>query len=103
MISLKGTKKYRNLIHNPAVSLLIDTRDDNVGGDRRNVMALTVRGVFLQIEDRARQEELLQKLLARHPQLKDFAGRSEAEAFQVSAKSFELLEGVSNAYYVEID
>ena len=73
-----------------------------MGRDRHNVKALTVRGVFQNIEDELKKTKILEKLLDRHPQLRAFAGNPEVEIFLVKIMSFELLEGVSNAYYVEV-
>jgi nitroimidazol reductase NimA-like FMN-containing flavoprotein (pyridoxamine 5'-phosphate oxidase superfamily) len=103
MISLRGSKKYRNMINNASVSLLIDTREDNVGRKRENIKALTVRGNFQHIGDETKRRAILEKLLRRHPHLKGFADSDELEVFQVNVKSVELLEGVSNAYFEELD
>jgi len=103
MISLRGTKKYRNMINNSSVSLLIDTREDDVGRKRENINALTVRGTFQNIGDEAKKRRFFDKLLKRHPHLKGFADSDELEVFQVNVKSVELLEGLSNAYFEELD
>ena len=42
MITLPATKKYRNLAGNSAVSLLIDTREDDPNRKRQDIRALTV-------------------------------------------------------------
>ena len=103
MISLRGTKKYANMMDNPSVSLLIDTREDDLDRKRVNIKALTVRGTFQTIEDETRRRIIFKKLIQRHPHLKDFADSSESEVFQVNARSVELLEGVSNAYFEQLD
>ncbi|MBN1664568.1 MAG: pyridoxamine 5'-phosphate oxidase family protein [Deltaproteobacteria bacterium] len=103
MISLRGSKKYRNMMNNDSVSLLIDTREDNVGRKRENIKALTVKGNFQHMGDKTKRLTILEKLLSRHPHLKDFAHSDELEVFQVNVKSVELLEGVSNAYFEELD
>jgi nitroimidazol reductase NimA-like FMN-containing flavoprotein (pyridoxamine 5'-phosphate oxidase superfamily) len=103
MISLRGTKKYRNMINNASVSLLIDTREDDIGRKRENIKALTVRGTFQNIGDEIKKRKIFEKLLRRHPHLKDFAGSTELEVFQVNTKSVQLLEGVSNSYFEELD
>jgi nitroimidazol reductase NimA-like FMN-containing flavoprotein (pyridoxamine 5'-phosphate oxidase superfamily) len=103
MVSLRGTRKYRNMINNASVSLLIDTREDDVGRKRENIKALTVRGTFKNIGDETKRRKVLEKLLERHPNLKDFTGSTELEVFQVNTKSVQLLEGVSNSYFEELD
>ncbi|HQL90896.1 MAG TPA: pyridoxamine 5'-phosphate oxidase family protein [Syntrophales bacterium] len=99
MMTQRGTKKYRNLAANKTVSLLIDTREEACGADRSKIKALTVNGVFSVIGDKAKKRLVRQKLLRRHPQLKPFADDPDAEVFAVKVKSFQLLDGVKDAYY----
>lgn len=103
MITLRETKKYRNLEGNSAVSLLIDTREEDVDRRRKDIRALTVSGVFRKIDDETIAETILQKLLRRHPHLEEFARSGEIKVFAVRAKSFQLLEGVSRAHFEEVD
>ena len=102
MITLPATKKYRNLAGNSAVSLLIDTREDDPNRKRQDIRALTVSGVFRSIDDKKEEVAILRKLLQRHPHLKEFAENGEAKVFAVRAKSFQLLEGVSRSYFIEL-
>ena len=103
MITLTGTKKYRNLEGNSAVSLLIDTREEDVDHRRKDIRALTVSGVFHKIEDPSEQERVLRQLLEKHPHLKEFAESGEAKVFAVQAKAFQLLDGVSRSHFEEVD
>ena len=48
MVTHRQTQKYQNLVTNPAVSLLIDTRDTT---PRSAARAMTVEGVFGTIKD----------------------------------------------------
>jgi nitroimidazol reductase NimA-like FMN-containing flavoprotein (pyridoxamine 5'-phosphate oxidase superfamily) len=102
MITLPATKKYRNLEGNSAASLLIDTREDDRDRKRQDIRALTVRGVFRSIGEKGKEAVVLQKLLQRHPHLKEFAESGEAKVFAVRARSFQLLEGVSRSYFIEL-
>jgi nitroimidazol reductase NimA-like FMN-containing flavoprotein (pyridoxamine 5'-phosphate oxidase superfamily) len=103
MLTLTGTKKYRNLRANSAVSLLIDTREEDIDHRRKHIRALTVSGVFQQMKDPLEEESVLRQLLERHPHLKEFAESGEAKVFAVRAKSFQLLDGVSRSYFEEVD
>lgn len=103
MLTLTGTKKYRNLKANSAVSLLIDTREEDIDHRRKDIRALTVSGVFQHIDDPSEQERILQQLLERHPHLKEFAEGGEVRVFAVRAKTFQLLDGVSRSYFEEVD
>ncbi len=102
MMTQRGTKKYRNLASNRTVSLLIDTREENCGADRAKIRALTVSGVFTTIGDKAKKKLVRQKLLRKHPQLKPFADDPDTEVFAVKVKSFELLDGVKDAYFEKV-
>ena len=102
MITRPGTKKYRNLEDNGAASLLIDTREDDVDRKRQGIRALTVSGIFRRIDERREEETILQKLLRRHPHLKEFAENGESRVFAVRATSFQLLEGVTRSFFIEL-
>lgn len=97
MASAKDTRKYRNLLGNASVSLLIDTRDE--GKENNPVKALTVKGVFQPITDGAEKQGVMHLLLLRHPQLKDIADSRDVEVFQIKAEAYELLQGISKASY----
>ncbi|MBW2515274.1 MAG: pyridoxamine 5'-phosphate oxidase family protein, partial [Deltaproteobacteria bacterium] len=47
MVTHRNSTKYQNMLKNPAVSLLIDTREKS---PRSQAKALTVEGVFRKIE-----------------------------------------------------
>jgi nitroimidazol reductase NimA-like FMN-containing flavoprotein (pyridoxamine 5'-phosphate oxidase superfamily) len=102
MMTQKGTKKFRNLAANRAVSLLIDTREEDCGADRAKIRALTVSGVFKTISDKAKKKLVRQKLLKKHPQLKPFAEDPDAEVFEVMVKTFQLLDGVKDSYFEKV-
>ena len=99
MATLKDTKKYRNLIANPAVSLLIDTREFDPKGKTR---ALTVTGVFQAIENDQRITEIRETLLAKHPDLKDFFNNPDARLVMIKVTSLQLLDSVTNSYYEQL-
>lgn len=103
LITHRDTKKFRNLMQNTAVSLLIDTREEDVGQKREQVCALTVSGAFQTMENREQGTLYREKLLARHPHLKDFAKNENTEVFCVRARSFQLLRGVSESYFEVIE
>lgn len=99
MITLQQTKKYRNLLANDAVSLLIDTRGKDSDAQREKIRALTVNGVFRRIEDEGKKEAARARLFERHPDLKEFADHPEAEVFVVKVQSFQLLNGITDSYF----
>ncbi len=96
MVTHSQTQKYQNLMANPAVSLLIDTRDTS---PRSAARAMTVEGVFEKIKDPAKEEKVRRKLLSAHPHLNGFMGHPETEVFRIKIKSFLLLDGLTRASF----
>ena len=103
LISYKQTKKYANLMENPTVSLLIDTREEEKGQRRIYIKALTVSGEFQMIKDPGKKDIIRSKLFKRHPHLTDFLNDPGAEIFSIRIKSFQLLDGVKDAFFETID
>lgn len=103
MMTSRDTKKFINLQKNNAVSLLIDTRTNADGEDLSNVHALTVAGTFRQITDPARREQVMKELIKIHPHLKDLAKQQEAEVFAVRIRSCQLLQGVADSHFENME
>jgi nitroimidazol reductase NimA-like FMN-containing flavoprotein (pyridoxamine 5'-phosphate oxidase superfamily) len=103
LISHKQTKKYSNLMENPTVSLLIDTREQEKGQRRVYIKALTVSGEFQTIKEPGKKDMIRAKFLERHPHLRDFIKDPRTEIFSIKIKSFQLLDGVKDAFYEAID
>ena len=103
LISQKQTKKYVNLMENPTVSLLIDTREEGKGQRRIYIKALTISGEFQTINDPGKKDLLRSRFLKRHPHLTDFLNDSGAELFSIKIKSYQLLNGVKDAFFETID
>jgi nitroimidazol reductase NimA-like FMN-containing flavoprotein (pyridoxamine 5'-phosphate oxidase superfamily) len=99
MATLKDTKKYRNLIANPTVSLLIDTRDSDAKGKTR---ALTVTGVFQAIDNDKRIAEIREDLIKKHPDLMDFFNNPDARIVLIKATSLQLLDSVTDSYFEQL-
>lgn len=97
MLTLAGTRKYRNLAGNSAVSLLIDNREEGLGRGG-GIQALTVSGLFREIADPDEAAAIRRRLLARHPSLAELIAGGETRVFAVRATAFQLLDGVSRAY-----
>jgi nitroimidazol reductase NimA-like FMN-containing flavoprotein (pyridoxamine 5'-phosphate oxidase superfamily) len=102
MVTHRTTTKYNNLLDNPSVSLLIDTREEHRGSRRPNALALTVSGVFEQMQDQGKKTAVRAKLLERHPHLREFMDHSEAEIFCIKVDSFLLLDGLTDAHFEKV-
>ena len=103
MVTHRQTKKFRNLIENPVVSLLIDTREEDFGPRRSNAKALTVNGVFRVMNEPHERESILARLVQRHPHLKGFAEDPDAELIRIKIESFLLLEGLTSSHFEAIN
>ena len=99
MVTHAGSRKFRNLMQNPNVSLLVDTRDDNSG---ENVQALTIEGVCTTIGDESKARAATEKLLSTHPQIAQFLADTDAELLCMRIDSFLLLDGLSDAYFEQV-
>lgn len=102
MVTNKLTRKYKNLKENPFVSLLIDTRDEDTGSGRLKAKALTVEGAFEGIEDEARKDTIRNRLLERHPHLRELALHPDAEVFSIKVMSFLLLSGPTDSHFEQM-
>jgi nitroimidazol reductase NimA-like FMN-containing flavoprotein (pyridoxamine 5'-phosphate oxidase superfamily) len=99
MVTNRQTTKFRNLSANPLVSLLIDTREEHTGMQRPHAQALTVSGLYEEIQDETRKTRIQSRLLAKHPHIKDLMDMPDAEIFCVKVTSFLLLDGLSEAHF----
>jgi len=102
MATLKETKKYRSLLENPFVSLLIDTREEHPDPRRREAVAMTVSGFFERTEDGAKRARMKAKLLERHPHLREILDHPDAELLCIRINSFLLLDGFTKAHFEEV-
>jgi len=102
MVTHRSTTKYTNLLHNQEVSLLVDNRCEGLPADRGKIQALTVHGVFHEVEKQETRQELLEKIQKRHPHMREFLIHPEAEIISVRASSFLFLDGISDAHHITL-
>ena len=102
MVTDKNSQKYKNLMENPAVSLLIDTREEHTGPRQREAKAMTVNGVFQEMANDKEIVTIRKKLLERHPHLQTFFDNPQARLLSIKIKSFLLLDGLTDAHFKEI-
>lgn len=102
MVTYRNSRKYKNLMANPSVSLLLDTREEHTGSRRSEAKAVTIAGTFRRIEDPHREAMVREKLLLRHPHLKPFLEAADGEIICIRISSFLLLNGLTEAHFEEI-
>ena len=103
MVTYRKGTKYANLKENPNVSLLIDTREEHQGAEVAKAMALTVNGMFEEVQEPGRKAMVARQLLERHPHIAAFINDADAAVFAVKVTSFLLLDGLSDAHYHVVD
>ena len=103
LASHKETKKYASVMENPTVSLLIDTREGDKGGQRSAIQALTVSGEFQAIKDPAVKKRARTRFLQKHPHLRAFLKEPGVEIFSIKITSFQLLDGITDAFFETVD
>ena len=99
MATHSSTMKYQNLLHNPAVSLLIDSREVT---PRQQAQAMTVSGVFQPIVDKNKRDRVEARLLRQHPHLKDFIKNPDTVLICIKVQSFLLLDGLTDSHFVNL-
>lgn len=102
MATHRATKKFKNLLENASVSLLIDTREEHKGSHRPEAKAMTVSGAFERLENYQKKAWARARLLGRHPHLKEFLDHPDAEVICIKIHSFLLLDGLTDAHFEEI-
>ncbi len=99
LATLRATRKYRNLAANPAVSLLIDTRETR---PREEALALTIEGECRVIEEPEHRAAAGRRLAAAHPHLASLLDKPDTAILAVRPRRLLLLKGVHEAHYAEL-
>jgi nitroimidazol reductase NimA-like FMN-containing flavoprotein (pyridoxamine 5'-phosphate oxidase superfamily) len=99
MVTRRDTQKYRNLMKNPSVSMLIDSRKTDT---RPEIQALTVSGALQKINIPAKRNLARAKLLEAHPHLSEFIHHAAAEILCVKISAFLLLNGLNESHYRQV-
>lgn len=102
LVTLKDSRKYRNIVENPHVSLLVDTRREIPEVGRAGVKALTVHGTCRPLPPEEGRL-ILDRLARRHPQLSALTRDPSAVVLEVKVEGLLLLDGVARAHYRSVD
>ncbi len=92
MVTVQKSKKYRNLLENSSVSLLVDNRQRIDLTSDETVASVTFGGVHRQLDPLEIQGVRTQFAL-RHAELKEILNHPDAVILGVALKSFLLLSG----------
>ncbi len=93
MLTLSESVKYKNILANPQVSLLIDTRTD-VKSMELPVMALTLYGKATTVSDPQMQQSFIDQMVNKYSNLAVLAGDNRCLVIQIHIENMLLLDGV---------
>lgn len=97
MISNQDSKKFKNLLRNPNVSILVDTRQDHSNPIEKKIKSVTFEGIHQPIE----QEEIKEiktHLAQDHLELNKILNSPGCTVFGIKLKSFLLLDGPVDSF-----
>ena len=92
--TLRDTRKYRNIKKTPSVSLLIDSRTNQVN-DFKDVEALTAVGSAEEISDELKSG-YLRGYLEKHPSLEGFAKAPDCALMNIQVTKYILVQHFQN-------
>ncbi len=93
LASSRNTRKYLNLLANPGVSVLIDSRQTGAAAGLSAVKAVTIRGTVVMPLADAEKLEAEKLLVLKHPGLENFFRAADTEIMAVSIDEVQLLAG----------
>lgn len=103
MVTLKESRKFRNLMENPQASLLVDTRVGSDPLERAGIQALTVYGSFQALKSKLEREQVMRRLAQVHPHLEKLLVHPDVEPFGIRVQGLLLLDGVLDAQFLTVE
>jgi hypothetical protein len=97
----RNTLKYRNLVNNSKVAVLIESRDANMKGLQKSIV-LTIIGQSEEIGI-AENESAYRAHLKRHPQMKSFMLSSDCVIIRIIAQSYQVVYGIDEIRWIKAD
>ena len=96
----RNTLKYRNLLKENRVAVLIDSRAEPGSTTPRGIV-LTLHGIVTEVSnaDRAASE---QAHLARHPDLRAFLSSPDCVLLRVAVKDYEVVGGIEEVSWYKL-
>ena len=88
----RSTRKYANLVANPQIAMLIDSRS-NQDSDFVKAIAITAIGRAEEVKDSER-DRMLGIYLARHPHLEEFATSLDTALFCITVDDYKVVTGL---------
>lgn len=92
LITSMNSRKYKNLLANKNVSVIIDSRQQLEVGSTHPITSVTFDGEFIEIE-KSLLEEMRTLFGANHPELEEILSQDSCVIFGVRLKNYLLLNG----------
>ncbi|MFW6237370.1 MAG: pyridoxamine 5'-phosphate oxidase family protein [Desulfosudaceae bacterium] len=93
LVTHRHTRKFKNLLANPSVSLLIDSRETDAP------QALTIVGTAEEMPPGKEKNAVQERLLTVHPDLRELAAHPGAAVIRVRVRQVIFLNGLTDAYH----
>ncbi len=90
LVSTRESRKFKNLLANPRVSVLVDSRQHQSQG--ANIVSVTFSGLFKPLAD-ADIPPLKTAFAEKHPELKEILNHPDNLVFAIQLQSYLLLDG----------
>lgn len=100
MFSAPDSRKSRNMLANPNVSMLVDNRASMCADEKQQAQALTVGGVYAPFPDAEHMGAERERIIAENPWIGEVAKQVEGELIRIRVTSFLLLDGFSRPHFV---
>ena len=97
----RNTLKYRNLVHNSKVAVLIESGDVNMKGLKESVV-LTIIGYTEEIS-KEENEAAYKAHLKRHPEMESFMLSSDCALILVIGQSYQVVYGIDDIRWITAD
>ncbi|WP_373484747.1 pyridoxamine 5'-phosphate oxidase family protein [Acetobacterium malicum] len=96
LISTRKSRKFKNLLANPRVSVLVDSRQHRGPTATENIVSVTFSGLFQPLADSETQR--VKTAFAReHPELTEILNHPDSVIFAIKLMSYLLLDGPVDA------
>jgi len=94
LVSTRESRKFKNLLANPRVSVLVDSRQHPAAG--ANIVSVTFAGLFQTLVD-AETERVTTAFAREHPELTEILNHPDSVIFAIKLTSYLLLDGPVDA------
>ncbi|WP_303866789.1 pyridoxamine 5'-phosphate oxidase family protein [Acetobacterium wieringae] len=89
-VSTRESRKFKNLLANPRVSVLVDSRQHQSQG--ANIVSVTFSGLFKPLAE-SEVQPVKTTFAGKHPELMEILNRPDSVVFAIQLQSYLLLDG----------